>query len=145
MLASVRATAYAERCTMRKALLGVGLLLILLSVTNVAAESYRVILKNGSWVQAREKPEAEGSNTRIRLFGGGVAVVPDSSIDWGATERWNEPKKNEEKAKTAVAASHTPVVAPTGTITLIGEHGSRQEGEEQQTSDASAGGQPAGN
>ena len=130
---------------MRKALLGVGLLLILLSVTSVAAESYRVILKNGSWVQAREKPEAGGSNTRIRLLGGGVAVIPGDSIDWGATERWNKPA-NEQKAKTDIAASHTPVGAPTGTVTMVGDghQGDPQEGEEQQSSDASDAEQPAG-
>ncbi len=147
MLASVRATARAGRCTMRKALLGVGLLLILLSVTSVTAESYRVILKNGSWVQAREKPEAGGGNTRIRLSGGGVAVIPGDSIDWGATERWNK-TANEEKAKTDVAASRTPVGAPGGTITMVGDphQGDPQEGDAQPSGDASdAGRQPAGN
>ena len=132
---------------MRKALLGVGLLLIFLSVTSVAAESYRVILKNGSWVQAREKPEAGGSNTRIRLSGGGVAVIPGDSIDWGATERWNK-TANEEKAKTDVAASRTPVGAPSGTITMVGDshQGDPQEGDARPSGDVSdAGRQPAGN
>ena len=107
---------------MRKAMMCVGLLLVLLCVTEVAAKSYRVIMKNGSWVQAQDKPEADGGNARIRLSGGGLAVVPHASIDWEATESWNRAR---EKDKSEAVANVPPaaVGASSGTITMVGDNG----------------------
>lgn len=112
---------------MRKSLVVVGLLLVVLFVTNAAAEGYRVILKNGSYVQAREKPVAEGGNARILLFRGGVAVVPANSIDWEATERWH--KKADAAEPVAEGAKPAPKTVPSGTITMVGDapHGGSQD------------------
>ncbi len=114
---------------MRKAMVGVGLLLVLLCVTDVAAEGYRVILKNGSWVQAWGKPEADGSNVRIRLSGGGVAVIPHASIDWEATEKGNKPRE-EDAPLPAADLPPTAAEVPSGTITLVGDKKEAASGEE---------------
>jgi hypothetical protein len=128
---------------MRKTLVGVGLLLVLLCVTDVAADSYRVILKNGSWVQAREKPAPDGSNMRIRLLGGGVAVVPEGSIDWDATQRRNKPGDAPAAKPTAEDARAT-AQAPSGTITMVGDpkKGDSQAAAAQPSGDAPAAANP---
>ena len=103
---------------MRKAMMCVGLLLVLFCVTEVAAEGYRVIMKDGSWVQARDKPEADGANARIRLSGGGLAVVTHASIDWEATESWNRAKE-EDKSEAVADVPFAAVGSPSGTITMV--------------------------
>jgi DNA repair exonuclease SbcCD ATPase subunit len=128
---------------MRKLLVAVVLLLVLLCVPDVLAEGYRVILKNGSWVHARVEPAPEGSKTRIQLMGGGVAVLPASSVDWEATKRWNAATEVERDAGQAAAAREVP----TETVTMVGEVKKQRVvtvGEEDETeapASAAAGGQ----
>lgn len=105
---------------MRKALVGAALFLaFLLAADSLAAEGYRVILRNGSWVHARQKPTVGDGKARIRLLeGGGVAVVAADSIDWEATERWN--RQPDTTGRPAADVSRASVVAPAGTVTLVG-------------------------
>ncbi len=104
---------------MRKALVGAALFLaLLLAADGLAAEGYRVILRNGSWVHARQKPAVDDGKARIRLLSGGVSVVAADSIDWEATERWNQ--EADTTGKPAVDDSRASVVAPPGTVTLVG-------------------------
>ena len=103
----------------RKALVGASLFLALLLAADIlAAQGYRVILKNGSWVQARQKPAVEDGEARIRLGGGGVSVVAADSIDWEATERWNQ--KAGTTGTPAADGSRASVDAPAGTVTMVG-------------------------
>jgi len=94
------------------------LLLSLLGVSDVLAEGYRVILKNGSWVHARVEPARAGEKTHIELIGGGVAVRPAAAVDWPATDRWNA----QSQAAPPEAAQPKPArPVPKDTITLVGE------------------------
>lgn len=64
------------------------LLLAVFGGTLVAAE-YRVILRNGSWLRAQSKPVVKDGQARIRLLAGQLALVPESDVDWKASESWN--------------------------------------------------------
>ncbi len=69
-------------------LLLTALLLALFGVTLAAAE-YRVILRDGSWLRAQSKPVVKDGQARIRLLAGQLALVPESQVNWPASESWN--------------------------------------------------------
>ncbi len=69
----------------------IALLLAVFGGTLLAAE-YRVILRNGSWLRAQSKPVVKDGQARIRLLAGQLALVPESDVDWKASERWNRPR-----------------------------------------------------
>ena len=81
------------------------LLLALFGVTLVAAE-YRVILRDGSWLRAQSKPMVKDGQAHIRLLGGLLSAIPESRIDWHASERWNR------KRPSAVAEPESTLPTP---------------------------------
>ena len=48
---------------------------------------YVVVMKDGSWVRASEKPIVEAGDAQIRLKNGLLAVVPESQVDWPQSDR----------------------------------------------------------
>lgn len=68
-------------------------LLILVCVMSAAQAStwdeYRVVLKDGSWLTASEKPEARDDEARMRLPNGLLAIEEMERIDWQRTRAWN--------------------------------------------------------
>lgn len=52
-------------------------------------DEYRVVLKDGSWLIAAEKPEALDEEARLRLPNGLLAVEQMDLIDWQKTRAWN--------------------------------------------------------
>lgn len=69
-------------------LLLTALLLAVFGGTLVTAE-YRVILRDGSWLRAQSKPVVKDGQARIRLPAGQLALIPESHVDWKASESWN--------------------------------------------------------
>ena len=52
-------------------------------------DEYRVVLKDGSWLTAAEKPETREDVARLRLPNGLLAVEDTDLIDWHKTRAWN--------------------------------------------------------
>ena len=86
-------------------LLLTALLLAAFGGTLVAAQ-YRVILRDGSWLRAQSKPEVKDGQARIRLLAGQLALVPESHVDWKASESWNRSRPD------AAAASKPTLPTP---------------------------------
>ncbi len=63
-------------------------LLVLFGGT-LAATEYRVILRDGSWVRAQSKPVVVDGQARIRLLAGQLTLIPESHVNWEASESWN--------------------------------------------------------
>ena len=87
-------------------LLLTALLLAVLGGTLMAAE-YRVILRDGSWLRAQSKPVVKDGQARIRLLAGQLALVPESRVDWKASESWNRRRPG------AAAVSERTLPTPT--------------------------------
>jgi len=85
------------------------LLLGALSATQVAAE-YRVILRDGSWLRAQSKPMVKDGQVRIRLLDGLLTAVPESRIDWQASERWNRKRPDAVEVPEGVLPTPTKPV-----------------------------------
>jgi hypothetical protein len=52
-------------------------------------DEYRIVLKDGSWLTASERPEALDQEARMRLPNGLLAVEEMDLIDWQRTRAWN--------------------------------------------------------
>jgi hypothetical protein len=90
------------------------------SVTR-AADGYRVILRDGSYIQALEKPVVEGGIAKVRLGGGLFAAVPEGRIDWRRSDAASAEDRMGGASATASPAPHRaarPVAS--GVFTLIG-------------------------
>jgi hypothetical protein len=69
---------------------GLAAVVLLLALGSLpAAADYRVILKDGSWLRAYEKPEVVDGKARIRLLAGQYTELPEGRIDWRASDAWN--------------------------------------------------------
>ncbi len=92
------------------------LLLAVFGGTLVAAE-YRVILRNGSWLRAQSKPVVKDGQARIRLLAGQLALVPESDVDWVASESWN--RRRPGAAEVSPRTLPTPVKPVPATIRMV--------------------------
>ena len=110
MLAACRRIAY------------LGLCCAVIGTAARAADGYRVILRDGSYIQALEKPVVEGGVAKVRLNGGLFAAVPESRIDW---RRSDAASAEDRFAGSPASASPVPAHAKrpvgSGVFTLIGE------------------------
>lgn len=96
-----------------------GILLAVFGGTLVAAE-YRVILRDGSWLRAQSKPVVEDGKARIRLMAGLLTVVPESQVDWAASESYNR-KRPAASTKPAGTLPQPVKPLPTTTIQMVSD------------------------
>lgn len=82
----------------------------LLALLLILASPYRIVLRDGSTVQAQGPPKRSGSVALIRLQGGTLTSLPSEEIDEAATARANAPQP------TPVP----PAPSPRKTIEIIG-------------------------
>jgi len=66
----------------RKRIAVLGVCLVSIGLAAGADEAYRVILRDGSYIDAVEKPVVEGGTAKVRLLGGLFAAIPEGRIDW---------------------------------------------------------------
>lgn len=97
--------------------------LILLAASGAAAaaaEGYVLVLTDGSFVQATEKPTVDGGLAQVRLPGGLLARIPADRIDWKRSDERSRPRPLFEM--TGAAAVDLPPARHEvpGTLTLIG-------------------------
>ncbi len=71
-------------------------MIAILAMTSVPAaattwDQYRVVLKDGSWLTAREKPQLveDQGEALVRLPSGLMTIEETSRIDWQKTRAWN--------------------------------------------------------
>lgn len=74
---------------MRKIVLVLALACLVIPAHASTWDEYRVVLKDGSWLTAAEKPEAQDDEAFVRLPNGMLAVEELDLIDWGRTRAWN--------------------------------------------------------
>ena len=67
---------------MRQALLGSLLVGLAAPVLAMTGDEYYVVLRDGAWVRAAEKPSVDGGIAQIRLPGGLMAQLEAERIDW---------------------------------------------------------------
>jgi len=86
-----------------------------------AADRYRLILRDGSYISALEKPVVEGGMAQVRLPGGLLAVVPETQIDWRRSDAASADDQLVASRPSAAAAPARPArPAASGVFTLIG-------------------------
>ena len=111
--------------TLSRLAIGFGLLA---SVTLVAAadQNYTVVLKDGSFVKAAERPMIEGDIALIRLSNGLLAHMETDRIDWKRSDDVSRRLEvlfgNKEKE---LKQAPTPVKQVSGTITMTGDDSAR--------------------
>lgn len=78
---------YIER--MKKIALLLALACVVIPAHASTWDEYRVVLKDGSWLTAAEKPESWDEEAHMRLPNGLLAVEEMNLIDWRRTRAWN--------------------------------------------------------
>ena len=99
-----------------------GICCAVIGTTARAADAYRVILRDGSYIRALEKPVVEGGMAKVRLSGGLLASIPESRIDWRRSDAASaEDRFIAQHASDAPAKVRAARPVSSGVYTLIGE------------------------
>ena len=113
---------------MRRTLLTLALAGVVLIATPASSETYYVVLEDGSWVRAAEKPVVENGVAQVRLPGGLLARLDSADINW---ERSDDRSSQADVLFAVEPGTETPMPQPLrqidGTVTMVGTPASAEE------------------
>jgi len=99
-----------------------GLCFAAIGTAALAAEGYRLILRDGSFISALEKPVVERGVAKVLLPGGLFAAVPEGKIDWRRSDASStDTSFVASRAPSPAASPRAARPAAPGVFTLIGE------------------------
>jgi hypothetical protein len=99
-----------------------GICCAVIGTAALATDGYRVILRDGSYIQALEKPVVENGIAKVRIGGGLFTAIPEGRIDWRRSDAAsNEDLFTGSHASAAPARPQATRAVGSGVFTLIGE------------------------